>query len=359
MNINPTNMNGVGADYSLLQVNAGAQEKISEIAKEVASLISEQSLVVSGVKNDANPVGTKEDIPELDEAEELASFKDDLEALIALLTLDNEEVQAEEIQKRIKSLVDKIKKKCEAVMAKINEAIDKAVQQAKEQKRNRILGWIMAVVSVIAAVVTCVATFGAAAPASAAMIVCAIGCVAGAVLSVGQLILDETGGMEKLAEYFAKKYMEDDPSLTEDEAKAKFNKIWGITMLCIQGAIAVTSLCAGFYNLIHAAKATAEVASKGLKIMQLSVSLLGVAGGAISTGFNWKSLFTNKEAAELQAELNLLQKFLDIIKEKLEQEQTALQTILQQIQGVLGDMISLMSSEAEVENSIIENSVLA
>jgi len=343
------------AQVDQTQANAST-DQVQAAAKDVASLLGGQSLNVTGTAGLTLGAKIEIGVPELDEAEleSLDSVNEDLAQLIALLTLENDEVQAEQVQKRIKSLVDKIQAKHDEVSRKLDESINKAVEQAKSNKRNKILGWLMTALTVIAAVIATVATCGAGL-GGAALAVGVVGCVCaglGAAMSLTMSILNETGGMEKIRTHFAHQYMKDDPSLTESEAKALFDKRFGIGMAIAQGILALGSLGTG---IASAAIGGGKTLHAALRIAQIAVTTANTIVGGVSAGFQWSSLFLNKEAAELQAELKELQAVIDKLNALLETEQDALVKLLQEMQSCLSVITELVEADSQIQEDILGN----
>jgi len=331
-------------------------------AKEIAPILSGGNTTVlqkaddktdpSGVSRTGNPL--------LDLPDDSKAMLADLEKLIAELTLETGEKQAQETEKRIKSLLGEMRKTQQQALEKINESIKKCEEASKAAKRNKILGWIMTAISVIACVVTCIATFGAATPLAIAA--CAF-TVAGTALTLTNQILDATGVKEKHIEKRAQQIKEKNPQMSTAEAEAEAQKEWDLGFgiacgICAIGAI-TCGLCSSFTQagkkaLEAATKRLSEQALKVVQYIALSAQALGAAGGAVSTGFAWKDLSNQKKLTELQAQVKEVMRLLDHIEELLEEEEDRLKELLVQINDAMAALTSILEAPIAESKRIAE-----
>lgn len=359
-----------GGEVAEKTVQGGAQTgettSIQQVATEVAPLLRDALKVLAG--DDQGDVSIRDLIPEIDDAElaDLAADMAELESLIALLTLENEEVQAKAIQARIEAKMKEMDAHHSKVLAKIQESIDKAVEQAKAQERNGVLGWILMALSVVAAVVSVVLTAGAAAPGAFAIIGCVIGCTSAA-LTVVTTALEKSGKLKECLEEDARELAEKE-GISYKKALEQVNKKYQLAMIITQSLLGVASLACSIGSFVMAAKAGADAAKTGVQVgaelaknaapkwlqwAQLGLSILSVGGGITTTTLAFIDLFKEKALAETEAELAELQKYLEKLKEAIAMEQEALEELLQKIQSSLSTLAEILLEPLQsVENML-------
>lgn len=363
----PTDLGTMGLD------NAAFTEALAEVLPLLRA--AGESLIVTNKDGDKESgTVTTEELPEIDEADlkSLSADLAELEELIALLTLENEEKQAEEIKSRIEAKVKDLENKHAETLDKIKKTVELAVQQAKEAERNKIFGWVMTALSLVAAAISIVVTAGAATPLAVAA--CTLACV-GAAVGLTTQILEETDTIKDLIEDKAKEMAKDPANhMTFAQAKAKIQKDYQIAMIVVQCTLALASISCGIAGMLkgasaaaQGAKAAADAASNTskwaafmakltaiCKIAQPITQVLSLTGGAISTKFAFDALELMKESAEEEAQLQELKAMLDKIKEAIEEEQGAMQLLLEQIQDLFGTIAALLMDPIENGNDILE-----
>ena len=350
----------------------------SVLAKELVPLLQAAGalVVTDGANGGDGEINSKELIPEIDPSEvnDLAADMAKLEELIALLTLENDEEQAKAIQARIQQKIDDLEAKHAETLKKIQEAVDKAVEQAKAAERNKILGWIMTSLALVAAGVSIVMTAGAAAPSAVMIAACVLSCT-GSAIGLTTQILEEAGTMDKIIEHYAEEYAKEH-DVTLAEAKQVMQQRAQITMMVIQGALALASLGCGIASMVSAAKSAAQAATEVgksatqatgqaskfsaktmllLRWAQMSTQGLSLAGGVTQNIFQYLDAKLAKQAADEEAQLAELKALLDAIKDGIEQDQDRLTQLLEQIQSMLGVLTAIFTEPIETANDIMNN----
>jgi len=272
------------------------------------------------------------------------SVNGDLDRLIALLTLENEELQAEQAQNRLRELADQIEAKHDRIIKQIEKSVELAVKQAKKQRISKIFGWIGAAIALAVSIAVTILTLGALSPTIGACVSAICGLVAATATMTVQ-IMNETGAMEKLRNKAAESYMKKNVHLSKEEAKAEFDKKFAIGFGIAQFILAAASFGFSFTGGVGI----------GVQVLQQVGGALNALVGVGSTVLNWMSTFENKKAAELRAQLKMFQKSYDLVKEQLEQDQDILQEILEQIQTQISNVALLLSARDEVAEEILGN----
>lgn len=303
-------------------------------------------------------------IPEIDPAElsALSTEMADLEALVALLTLENDEEQAKEISARIDAKVKEMETNHEKTLKKVQESIDKAVEQQKLQDKNKILGWIMMGLAILAAAISIAAT-AVTGGGSLAIVGCVLAGVS-ALFSMTNQILDATGVIEKSINERAEKYAKEH-GCSLSKAKQKLMKDYQIGMMVAQCVLAIASISCGITSMVQAAKAAADVVEKamtttaklltGLRVAQMLSGAASLGTGITSSVNQWKMLFLNKDSADSQAAIKELKALLEKIQNEIDEEQEKLENILMQIRDILGVVLAIFTEPLETADQILDN----
>ncbi len=316
------------------------KEKQSVVVREVVSLIQNTLKVshtnLAQTRESTGASGTT-GAPVLDDPEDETAVLQDLEKLIAYLQLENDEQQAAMAEDRIRNQQDAMDKRHTERLDKIDESIEAAKKAAAASKASRVFGWLGAIFAVVAAVAITVATGGAAAAVA----------WAGAALAVTSLVLNETGASEKIVKAMAKS-MQDTFGLSSQKAQAAAQGIYG-------GIFLVLGLATAGAGLASAASSAGQVTSTLMRCAlygtQVANTLNGI-GGAISSGIGTGY---NYDAANANADLSELNKFMALMQQMLEESQEELQDILEKLQGVFNNLIAMIDSKTQTGNAIIEN----
>lgn len=322
----------------------GLTEDAQVLAKEIAGLLASQASV--RVTNAAAPASAADagtatgatGAPALDEPDDPVQKAADLEKLISYLQLDTDKRQAELAKERIELQKGEMDRRHAEQMGKIRESLDQMDKAAKANLATRIFGWLMAAVSVAIAVAACIATGGI-----------AVGAVVGAVVAVGMCILNETGAMDKITEKLVDALK--DAGMSEQNAQIVAAVAVAVAMVAISlGAGAGGSAVQGFVKGASqaasvAAMATAKSVQSGV---QIAGSVLG-AGAAVAGGV---AAAENYKAGMLKAETTEMDKFLAVMRQRLEESQEELEKILQQIQNVYSDIAAIINSAIDTQSEI-------
>ncbi len=312
----------------------GLTGKAAEVVNQALSLLGNSGIKITNIATRTDSTGTPtgaSGVPVLDDPGDQAAVEANLERLIAFLQLDNDERQAELAHQRI----DTLKKTLESEHAnrgkKIQKSLDDMDKAAASQKRNRIFGWLMTALAVVAAVVACVATGGL-----------ATGAVVAAGIALTCQVLNETGVMEKLTEKLAEGL--EKLGLSKEASKL----VAQIVIAAVIIAACITSGCIGSIgsNVSNAVKAVMDVVQPILKVAA------GVMGG-VALVSNTVGAVQNYQSSMSQAEVTETEKYLAMIRQKLEESQEELQKILDSIQSLIGQLADLLSSSSETSEEIV------
>ena len=317
----------------------GLSEKATEAVKEVASLLGNRNLNVSAPaasRSETGTVGGATGVPVLDNPDDEKAKEANLEKLVAYLQLENEKGQTETAKTRIESIKGELELEHKDRKAKMEKSIKDMEKAAAARTRNKVFGWLMTGLAILGAVVACIATGGL-----------AVGAVIGAGIALGAQILNETGVMDKIVGGISKGLQ----SLGMSKQAADI-----VAQVAVTVAIIAASMGAGFAggaaaganaakNFSDVARLTLEVASKGLKIGTGVLGTVSLVSSGVGTYQNYKSGMS-------EAELKETEKFIAAIRQKLEEAEDELQQILEQIQGLIGQLAELLSSQTNTVDEI-------
>lgn len=312
----------------------GLTGKAAEVVNQALSLLGESGIKVTNLSTRTDSTGTPTGAtgaPVLDNPDDQAAVEANLERLIAFLQLDNDERQAELAQQRIETLKKTLESEHEGRSKKIQKSLDDMDKAAASEKRNKIFGWLMTALAVVAAVVACVATGGL-----------ATGAVIAAGIALTCQVLNETGVMEKLTEKLA----EGLEKLGLSKEAAKLVAQIAVTVAIIAACVASGSIGSIGSNVSNAVRAVMEVVQPILKVAT------GVMGGIALTSGTVGAV-QNYESGKSQADVTETEKYLAIIRQKLEESQDELQQILDAIQNLIGQLADLLSSSSETSEEIV------
>ena len=346
--VNLENLQSVGV--------APGQAGVRKTGDELAAVLSGENVRVMrpGAGAPKPIVGVTEEIPVLDDADTDGDGKEINASLIAICSLETDEILLEGAMRRLQNHVDKMKKDTKDTEELIDKTVKDSIEQSRKNRNNKILGWILTAVSTVAAVVTAVATFGAAAPASAAMIVGAVSACLGAGVGLTTMILDATGATEKIIHKIAEAYKEDNPELSEQDALQKAQKAWSITLMAVNVALTVTSITSAV-QILRSGSALTQTISRGMKIAQAALGLVGQVGGAVQTGFAFSLTFSTRDADKRKIMLDYMMKFLDMIKQKIEEEQQFVEKLVSDIEDIYTGIKKLATTGEENMQLMMKN----
>ena len=307
---------------------AGVSEKTKELLRDVAAILSSNNVKVTN--QGGNTDGTTEkktsgatSTPALDNPDDLKAVQENLEKLIAYLKLDNDERQSEMAKDRIETQKATFEREHANRQEKIKETINKMEEAERTRKAQRVFGWLMAALAVVVAVVACVATGGL-----------AVGPVIGAIVAVGCQVLSETGVMDDITEKLAEAL---EPAFGKEASKI-------IAQVAICLAILAVSLGTGFAG----ASAIAEGAKAVANVIRVATTVIGLA----ALGTSVAGVVQNYKAGTTQADLTETEKFLAILKQRMEESEEELNKILQAIQNSISQIADMLSSSTDTSDEI-------
>lgn len=286
---------------------------------------------------------TLTDVPEIDDPDgALLAIEVDLEALIALLTAEEDEKTLQATKKRIESLKSQIEQNHTSTMKKIKESMAEMKKQEKAAKANKILGWLGVAVGFIVATAMIFTVGGAAAGFA----------MAGALLGAAMQIMTDTGVMDKWAKAIAKSMAKTFPNMSKEARDAWSQGI--VAGICLAVTLA-TSFGAGF------AKGGAGLVNASAKMMRIArmVRVATVVGNSALSAAGLTASVTatlyGYHAQQKQADVTEMQKVLLELQTLLEQDQEDLEEILKRLQDAFATVIDLLQSKQDALNQINMN----
>lgn len=322
------------------------EENLQKIVEEVVALFGTESSVIVEERPDNGNVhgkGNKKviEVPELDEEEIklLEGIAADLEALIALLTAEQDEETIAATKKRIESLKAQLEAHHNYTMGKVKESMAEMKKQEKAALANKILGWLGVVASVFMAVAMVLTVGGAAAGLA----------VAGAVLGVAMQTLSETGAMEKLTKAISDSIKEDHPDWSRESCDALAQGVVaGIGFVMSIGLLIGGNYASAGTGLINVTEATMKTVRTAMLVTGLITQGANLITSGVSTGINYSAQKKNAEVTETQELLLKLQTLL-------EQENADLEQIIQALNDAFDTVIELLESKQDTLNDISAN----
>lgn len=259
------------------------------------------------------------------------------------------EMQANVAKEGVKADKLKLENVSKQRLDQIKEAIKKMDEASKSGLLGKIFGWIGAIVGLIAAVAATVLTGGALAGVALTL----------AVVGIAMLVMEETGGMEKLM-----------TAMFGDNEKAKM-----AFQIALMAVMLVASLATGGASLAKSmgdsvkiaanatrlatgiskvANASVETIQAGAKMTQIGSSLIGalaqIGGGAAGI----HTAVVNYQTAETTAKSKELEAWLAKLQSQLEDEQEALEKAIQLLNtGAFQIPSEILESIKESWNSIL------
>ena len=343
MSINAARTQLQGAALEQATKLAGDATKAKEIVGKAMEILAGVNLKVTR-SDDMSATGAGEkkttgatNVPSLDNPGDVKQIEANLEKLLAYLQLDNEERQTQMTKDRIEMQKDNLATEHKGRMEELQKSFKKMDEAEASRKASRVFGWLGAIMAVVAAVVVSVVTGGTAAAFA----------IAGAALAVSTLIMNETGAMEaitkKLAEHLQDKY-----GLSKSQAQLAASLIINISIMLAQLGCSIGAA-------VGAAKAVADTVSATMKLVQnittvanTFVSAGGLASGAATSAFTFRS-------EDTKADLMELEKFIQMLQQRLDESEEELQQIVQQIQSAIGNIAELISSATDQSSEIARN----
>ena len=313
----------------------GLSAKATEVVNQALSLLSGSSVKVQNAAVRTDSTGTPTGatgVPVLDNPDDQAAVEANLERLIAFLQLDNDERQTQMAQERIDSLKSSLKTEHEGRAKKIQKSLDDMDKAAAAQKRNKIFGWLMTALAVVAAVVACVATGGL-----------ATGAVVAAGIALTCQILNETGVMEKLTDKLAEGLQK--LGMSKEAAQI-------VAQVAVTVAIVAASIAAG--NIGSAVSSTSAAVKAAMDVIQPILKIASGVMGGVSLVSGGVGAYQSFQSGMSQADVKETEKFIALLKQKLEESQDELQQILDSIQALIGQLADLLSSATDTGEEIAQ-----
>lgn len=339
----------------------GLNEKSIHLVKEVAGLLASESSVRVTNKSSAGGVNASvgvqngpTGVPALDNPDDVKAKEVDLEKLISYLQLATDKHQAELAKERIELQKSEMETRHADQKEKLQKSLDEMSKASAMSTFSRVFGWIMAAAAVALAVVASVATGGV-----------AVGALVGAFIAVGMAVANETGATEKLTDAMATGL--EKAGLSKQAAQivaavtvaagmivasavggagitAIVNKVIG-TAARAGAAVAATATQTGAAVASTATQVSAKAVHKGLDIgvKLMGLTAVGVGGGASVMGY---------KATNAQADVSEAEKYLVMIRQHMDESQEELEKILERIQSLYSDIISILGSESDTQNEI-------
>ena len=328
----PRNSNTID-QTSQLAKGLGLSTKSAEVINQAMNILSQSGIKIqnTAVRSDATgtPTGAT-GIPTLDDPADAKAYELNLEKLISYIQLDNEERQTEMARDRIETYKNELSAEHETRNKNIQKTLKDMEKAAASQRRNSIFGWIMTALAVVAAVVACVATGGL-----------ATGAVVAAGLALTCQILNETGAMESITGSIAKGL----EKLGMDKEIAEIVAQVAITVVIVAASIAAGNIGGAATTATGTLKAIVDVAQPALKVATGVMGLTSLVSGGVGAYQNYK-------AGMDQADVTEMEKYIAMIRQKLEESQQELQAILELIQNNISNLATMLSSATDTSEEI-------
>ena len=326
--------------------NPAISAKAKQAVQDVAAIISGLGVKVTTpvVRNDGagTPTGPT-NIPALDNPADIKQIEANLEKLIAYLQLDNEERQAEMAKERIDMQKDSLATEHKERGEKIKDSIKKMDEAAKSRLANRIFGWLGAILAVVSAVIA----VGVAIASGGAGAVAAGFAVAGAIVAVTNLVLSETGAMDKMVESLAKALKES--GMSKQDAQFWSSLIINGAFMAASVICGIGSMAASITQLSKAAVQTVSAVARAIQtastISNSAVGVGGLAAGIANTVTGYNSQMADADVTELA-------KIIAELQRRLEESEEELQALLEALQNNIGQIAELLASETDTQSEI-------
>lgn len=324
----------------------GAGKEVTEAINDVVSnlqCVSTFKTLLMNIQRDPNDPNAP-DI-DLDEVDFEAILDMDLQKLMYLLQAETDEKTAASMKERIEQLKSKLEQIQDSRLAKVDKSIEEQKKADAAAKRNKIFSIFGAIFAVIAAVVTTVVTGGAAAGFA----------IAGAALAVTNCVLSCTGADKKIINAIAELDQKCHPEHTMKQSKSFANKFYAYTGLALGALCAIGGGVSSYFQKgKEVVKLFGKVLTKAvLKGIQYGTSAAGLVNSGIGFGFQYDSSKKNYKASETNADLKESTKYVVQFQKLLEQEEEDIQEILQALQNVFSDLISIIDSTAQTKLNLL------
>ena len=304
-------------------------------------------------------------VPVLDNPDDAKAKEADLTKLMAYLQLDNQERQTQMAKDRIDMQKSGLDTEQKDRMKQIDESIKKMEKAEKAAKLSRIFGWIGAALAIAAAVALTIVTGGLAAGFA----------IAGAVLAVTSLVLNETGAMDKMIEGLAD-HLQEKYGWDRNKAMLAASLIINISIMVLQLGCSIGSMVAGIAAAgkvaadaaatgAKAAAAGAKAAGEATKIsaatlqtarqIQTAITVANTGTGFLSLGTGALTTYRSYKADSSKADTTELEKFMTMLRQRLDESQEELQKILEQIQSGIGELAQMIGSATDTSAEIAQN----
>lgn len=339
----PMELNGSVGLGPIQLAGADIRKVVEKAVHDLEHVLSGKNVQIMETIENQVPKAQYKRLPVLDEAKHGKSWKEDLARLISYLILEDSETQMKEAGRRMQSMTDKYIADAQDTQDQVVRAAEEAAEQTKKEKARKILGWILTALSVVAAVTSAVVTFGAAAP-GAFMIVSTVASLVGAGISLVMTAMDEFGGTEAILKELAKSYQKDDPSLSDAEAMQKASENWSTGWMVVNTVLSVAAIAASITNLVKGAGAGVMGVSRALKFFQTGLTLAGHAGGGVQSYMSFRSAFRTRDAEKNKALLQEMMKFLDQLRQKIEEDRLIIEDIVNRLQNTVTAIVDIVTA---------------
>ena len=344
-------------DNAVNKLTDGDAQKVKELFKEVANILSGDSVKVSnggtagvdGNKDTTKTTGATS-TPALDNPDDTKAKEANLEKLISYLQLDNEERQTAMAKDRIELQQHTLDAEHEERMDQIDDSIAKMKKAESASKWSRAFSWIGAVLSVVAAVVLTAVTGGAAAGFA----------IAGAVLAVSSLVMNETGAMDALTEKLAESLQ--NSGMSKNDAQLAASLILNIGIMALSAGCSIGGMIAGVSATAAAAAKLAETGTRVLgmtaqtvKTVQTALTIVGTGVTAASLATSGVNTYLTKRSEDAKADTTELEKFITQLQQRLEESQEELQALLEQIESGISEIAQMVGSATDTSSEIAQN----
>lgn len=345
-------------------------EKGIQLIRDVAGLMgADRSFRVTNTSSAASSgeVGTMRTTgnPVIDQPDSAKAKQADLTKLMLYLKMEGEKQQLTLAQEKIQLMqgeMDVRHTEQREALQKSLEEMDKAARMSIFMK---VFGWLMAAVAVAFAVVSCIATGGA-----------AVGAIVGAVMAIGMAAANQTGAINDLTELIAEGLK--NKGMDERTAQILAAVIMAVAMILVTvgtgwgadkiasgigraiassasaaggaaagaGSAVVGAAVQGGSSLFSASTmATAKAVLGWMKLGMFGAGMMGTAFGGIAS-------FLGYQAGMSQADLSEMEKFLAMMRQRLEEGEEELNEILDMIQNSVAAIIEVLDNATDTELEI-------
>ena len=326
-------------------LDATGKEVVQAINDVVDNLqcVSTFKTLLMNIQRDPNDPNAPD--VDLDEVDFDALLDMDLQKLLGIMQARTDEATAASMKERIEQLKSKLEKLQNSRLEKVDKSIDEQKKADAAAKRNKIFSIFGAIFAVVAAVVATVVTGGAAAGFA----------IAGAVLAVTNCVLSCTGADKKIINAIADLDQKCHPEHSMKESKSFANKFYAYFGLALG---AVCAIGGGISSFAQSSKEVVKVFGKTLskaliKGLQYGTGAVSLINGGIGVGFSYDSTRKSYKASDVNADLKESTKYVVQFQKFLEQEEEDIQEVIQALQNVFSDLISMIDSTAQTKLNLL------